>query len=1842
MKHEKKLNRSFSENRQTAEERFQEKLLHNNLSESERIQINQALRALCEINHILIHNEDETAILQNACRIILRSGYTFVWIAIKENNTEKVNNFFGCAKPEFDRKYSELIRADDKSEYGPCKTAIHTGKPIVINENTSSETGLKWLDKIKSFNLKSVASFPLNNNGSVLGAVTIYSSLKNRFEDTDEIVILKELAGDMFAGISSIRMKSEKELLEDALRKCEQRQITLIQKIQVAIIVHGIDTKIVMSNQKAQELLGYTEKELQNKKASDFSEHFFYEDNSPIPVENFPVMQVLSKNEVVRNLTTRIHRPNNENDIWVLVNADPIFDHGDIIAQVIVTLIDITDRKTAEEDLQKSKKNLNLTLEAAGIGYWEWNIKNNRLYSTPVCYTMLGYKPITEYTDGKNWFDMVHPDDRGFVWKNLQKAMSRNFKEYEYEARVKTSNGTYRWILSKGFGFEYDENGLVTRMTGIRTDIHQRKIAEQEHLASIRFFKSMDIINEAIRKTDNIEQMMSDVLDKMLEIFSSDRAWLFYPCDPSATHWRVPIMRNNPNFPVTPLIKNEIPMDSITSDYLKIICGADGRPVTFGPEADYPLNKEFAKKHNYLSQIVMAVKPRINKPWVLGMHQCSFERIWTQEEKNLFLEIGRRLSDGLTTFLTFRNLQESEAKYRRIVDTTNEGIWMIDQNSFTTFVNKRMAEMLGYTIEELMDHPATNFMFDEDITDHNKKIERQKNGISDIYEQRLRQKNGGPVFTLLSATPVFDEEGVFIGSFGMLTDITQRKKTEEILRKKEEQLRITLELAHVGVWDWDLKNDLVFATPVYYAILGYQPKSEPGHIKEWLNRVHPDDYDKVKQQFDNALSQKVSEYKYDARFKQPDGTYRWIHSEGFGFEHDHNGLVTRMIGIRLDINDRKIAEQEHLGTIRFFKSMDMVNQAIRKTNDLEQMMSGVLDTMLSIFDAEQAVLIYPCDPETSSWQVPMERAKPGFYGKVYTNKLIMPNSKDVAFIFDKLIDSGDKPLTIGPEADFPIEKEFTQKFHVLSQISMAVFPKIGKPWELTIDQQSYARVWTLEEKNLFQEIGRRLSDGLTTLLIFRDLQDSEAKYRRIVDTSNEGIWMIDENYKTTYANTKMAEMLGYKTDELIKSTPMDFMFKEDIEDHWKKIINRKKGLAEVYERRLCHKKGYQVWTLTSSTPIFDAQKNFKGTLAMVTDITQRKIAEEKLKESEERLRITLEAAQIGVWDWDLVQDLMYVTPSSYTTLGYLPKDELVGINDWMSLIHPEDQIKLKKAIDDLYYSKLTHGRGYEVRYRHKNGTYRWMLVQGFIVNRDTDGSITRIVGVRIDIDERKKAEEELKKYQEHLKDLVETRTKELSETNTKLQIAKEAAEAASKAKSRFLANMSHELRTPLNAILGYAQIFEHDKTLSEQQKSGIKIIKKSGEHLLTLISDILDLSRIEAQKFKLHPSGINLQFFFEAIKDVIQIKAESKQLSVYFNLEKDLPSGIIADETRLRQVLINLLGNAVKFTDSGYVKCNVSVLSYQKEKKQIPQQCTIRFEVKDTGSGIKHDQLENIFSPFEQVSEIAVKEGTGLGLSISRQLIQMMGGEISVESELGKGSRFWFDLTFPVLTVPVTLKETEKTVIGYKGLRKKVLIADDNQTNRQLLTEWFSQLGFNTYEAENGVQAISSAQQFQPDIIIMDLRMPGMSGFEAASKIRVIPTTSQIVIIAVSASIANITDEQYKTAGFNDLLLKPIDFVKLSDSISKFIQIEWVYETPAKAEEIVEPILPPPPQELQILHQLIKQGDMLQLSDRAQHIETLGKQYIPFARKLKSLAENFEEHQIEKLIEDALKDHDNS
>ena len=469
---------------------------------------------------------------------------------------------------------------------------------------------------------------------------------------------------------------------------------------------------------------------------------------------------------------------------------------------------------------------------------------------------------------------------------------------------------------------------------------------------------------------------------------------------------------------------------------------------------------------------------------------------------------------------------------------------------------------------------------------------------------------------------------------------------------------------------------------------------------------------------------------------------------------------------------------------------------------------------------------------------------------------------------------------------------------------------------------------------------------------------------------------------------------------------------------------------------------------------------------------------------------------------------------------------------------------------------------------------------------------------------------------------LQLRTQELTTTLVNLESARAAAEQASQAKSEFLSSMSHELRTPLNGILGFAQILLRQSQYEpESTQEALTIIQQSGEHLLTLITDILDLAKIEAGKLELVPEPFHLSHFLLGIVALMQPRAREKGLCFDYQPDAALPTAVIADAKRLRQVLINLLSNAIKFTSAGSVALRVTLLT------QDETAAMVRFAVVDTGIGIAADDLVRIFHPFEQAGSMKTKMGgTGLGLAISQQLVALSDGMLMVNSTPGAGSHFWFDLALPLTAASAVITQRPFTPItGYQGPRRTVLAIDDIASNRAVLIALLKPLGFVVQEAEDGETAVSLATAQPPDVIFTDLLMPGLSGQETIARLRQQPALAQTPILVMSA---NATAANGYVAQANAFLTKPLDTDLVLQQLQQLLGLVWTTEE-VGTETAVEPtIVLPSPADLTKLHDLALMGDLTAVGTYAAQLSQANTALNPFAEQIQQLTQSFEEEQL--------------
>ncbi len=474
--------------------------------------------------------------------------------------------------------------------------------------------------------------------------------------------------------------------------------------------------------------------------------------------------------------------------------------------------------------------------------------------------------------------------------------------------------------------------------------------------------------------------------------------------------------------------------------------------------------------------------------------------------------------------------------------------------------------------------------------------------------------------------------------------------------------------------------------------------------------------------------------------------------------------------------------------------------------------------------------------------------------------------------------------------------------------------------------------------------------------------------------------------------------------------------------------------------------------------------------------------------------------------------------------------------------------------------------------------------------------------------------------------LVADRTADLKRAEEALRHAKEAAEAANRAKTEFLANMSHELRTPLNSVLGYTQLLRSQAGLSAGQAKALSVMQTSGEHLLTLIDDILDMAKIEARTIEICPADFDLRDLLDGLAAPMRTRAEAKGLSFVSVYLTELPERVRADGRRLRQVLVNLLDNAIKYTRSGGVALKIGRNAGR-----------LRFLVEDTGIGIEAAHLEEIFEIFHQIrGPNTVADGTGLGLAISRQLVRLMGGVLEVASTPGEGSRFWFDLDLPPVAAPARVP-ARRAVVGIEGARRRVLVVDDDADSRGLLRDALTPLGLEFYEASEGEDGVRQAQALRPDAVLMDLRMPGLDGLAATRRIRTLPELRSTVIIAISASAFEHDREQCLRAGADDFLAKPFRQERLLDRLCVHLGLTPVYATadlaPQAGREHAPPSVPPPDERLRALIASARRGDLRQLLEDADALCAADGRYAPFAAEVRGLAAGFQMKRLREWLE---------
>ncbi len=1015
--------------------------------------------------------------------------------------------------------------------------------------------------------------------------------------------------------------------------------------------------------------------------------------------------------------------------------------------------------------------------------------------------------------------------------------------------------------------------------------------------------------------------------------------------------------------------------------------------------------------------------------------------------------------------------------------------------------------------------------------------------------------------------------------------LIQRKQAETAHRQSEERLQLALVASELGMWDWNLVTGKIYRDWRWKGMLGYAGDEILDNEQAFRQLVHPEDMAGVSKALQSYLRGESQIYEVIFRMRSKSGEWKWIESCGKIFDRDERGKPLRLTGTHKDISEQQQAEEKlRLATVR-----------------LQYLLTSSL------------AVIFSCEP-----------------GADFSNTFISENvTAMVGYEQNKFLeDSGFWLRHVHPE-DVELVRE--EKTRVFTQDSSA--------YEYRFLHKDGTYHWFYEQMRLIRDDAGSpiecvgywfdISDRKRTEL---ELQTSQRRYQILTEASPVGIFQCDVEGNCFYFNQRWSEITGMSFESGLGMGWANALHPDE-RDRVFAAWNQAISTTSLYnlEHRFIRGDGTTVWVIAQAVPEIGEDSEVKGYIGTVTDITSLKFAQDALRESAERERAITQAIQRMRQTLDLetiftatTQELRQVLLCDRVVVYRFNPDwsgefvaESVG-DGWVSLIeaHKQDPNFTQGALQDDTcivqamnsnnqvidtHLQDTQGGAYSrgasflcvpdiyragfeecyvqllERFQAKayitvpifHGSQIWGLL-GSYQNSSPRQWKTGEINIVVQIGN------QLGVALQQAELLAQTQLQSQA-----LQRAVIAADAANRAKSEFLANMSHELRTPLNAILGFTQLMSHETEFSEENQENLAIINRAGEHLLGLINDILEMSKIEAGRSDLNISNFNLIHLLDNLREMLQYRVTAKGLTLIFEYISDLPSCIQTDASKLRQVLLNLLGNAIKFTQTGNIILRVGMKDGGDKMDKVgifslspppPTTSTLHFEVVDTGSGISPTEIKLLFEAFGQTETgRQSQQGTGLGLAISRKYVQLMGGDITVSSIVNVGSTFAFDIQISFAS------ETEVGLIsGQRQIMRlaleqpiyRILVVDDADDSRVFLVKLLSLIGFAVREAVNGVDAISVWSNWQPHLILMDMRMPIMDGYEATRQIKarekqghsIHNDQNQTIIIALTANAFDEQRDAIITSGCDDFINKPFHEQLLLEKIQHYLKIEYIYQ----------------------------------------------------------------------------------
>lgn len=946
-----------------------------------------------------------------------------------------------------------------------------------------------------------------------------------------------------------------------------------------------------------------------------------------------------------------------------------------------------------------------------------------------------------------------------------------------------------------------------------------------------------------------------------------------------------------------------------------------------------------------------------------------------------------------------------------------------------------------------------------------------------------------------------------------LSDKTKKleEKTQEILLEQS-KLSEAQKLAHIGNWEWDIGTKTVYWSDEMYRIFGLEPQSVKITYEEYMKRVLPED----RELLDSILwkgYQRKQERKAFIRIVHDNGMVRILLMRGAVLT-DAKDSPVKMYGTAQDITEMKQMEDE---LQKSKKGLEI--KVEERTSDLATAIKN-LEKEIEERTKAQNELKY----EKEKLQKYLRIAKVVFLvlNRNYEVELINKKGCEITGYSEKELLGKNWLEIVPPGYKNSVERAFTLlmtgKEEPVEFFENAIITQSGEErllaWHNTVVKNGSGSIVGILSSG--EDITEKKSAE-------RALQQSEEKYRKLVENMNEGILVVNNEDVIQFVNNKFCEIVGYSEKELLGQMAYQLLLEGNNKKFMKERMKRREqGITDQYEIKIRTKSDNSVWILVSATPVYDDYGKVIGSLGIHSDITERKNYEAEIT----KLSLALSKSENSIIITDNEGKIEWVNEGFERLTGYTI-DEVKGTSgEVLRRGHPTGVSKSTSHFKHLLKEKKSVS--YESHNYSKTDREYWMYTTLTPI-LNVNGELEKIIAVDSDITLRKKTEEELRK-------------------------AKEVAEESARSKETFLANMSHEIRTPMNAIMGIIQLLQ-DTELTPQQKKYLISVDFAAGSLLRIINDILDLSKIGSGKLNIEEINFSPADVINGIINSASYNAKEKQLQLSSDIDPQIPAQLVGDPVRLNQILSNLVTNSIKFTDKGNIVVRAKVL--QEKKKSVK----VKFEVEDTGIGIPKDKQEVIFKEFEQADAKTSRRygGTGLGLAIVKRLVDLMGGKISVKSEPDKGALFSVTLDFNIakkeeIVFVAPRVENIPSTVTLQGIR--VLLVEDNELNQMVASQFLKNWGIITEVVPDGKDAIEILRKKDYDMVLMDIQMPEMNGYETTDYIRNKFTgdKQKVPILAMTAHAFRDEEEKCLRAGMDGYISKPLSREALYNKIYSLLK----------------------------------------------------------------------------------------